>query len=133
MQHPSLIKWEKGLKQIFDKIDDCLEDKYGKLFPLHPARARRGTTANKKYDGLFNVDSAFSLGIGSKYGPGYVIEVRMSTLSKVPKPLRNEIESVVADMLKQELAMRFPGKKLHIAKDGNVYRIYGNLSLGKAY
>ena len=131
MHHPKLIKWEKRLKTIFDKIDDFLEDKYGKQYTLHPARPQRGSTANKEQDGLFNVGASFSAGFGSEYGAGYVVEIRMATLEQVPMDVRQQIEQDVIKILDKELNQKFPKKILDVKKDGNVYKIYGDLSLGQ--
>ena len=70
VRHESLDIWEHKLKSIFDKIDDFLEEKYGKLYELHPRRAKVGKTSNKEHDGLFNIGASYSLGFGSKYGAG---------------------------------------------------------------
>jgi len=37
-------EWENTLKEIFNEIDDYLEDMYGGLYPLHPSRSSRGAT-----------------------------------------------------------------------------------------
>ncbi len=66
MNNPHMAEWEKTLKEIFDIIDDYIEDKYGFLYPLHPSRPQRGRTANKSSDGLFNIGAAFSAGFGSR-------------------------------------------------------------------
>jgi hypothetical protein len=131
LRHPETLKWEKKLKILFDEIDDYLESKYGGMYPLHPSRAKRGTTSNKEHDGLFNVGASFSTGLGSEYGPGYVIEIRLVTLSHVADDLREEIEEEVVTLAQEKLAQHFPGKSLKVVRDGNVYKIYGDLSLGK--
>jgi hypothetical protein len=131
MRHPNLIQWETKLKAIFDKIDDFLEDKYGHLYPLHPSRAPRGSTANKEHDGLFNIGASFSAGFGSEHGAGYVVEIRMATLSHVPMNVRKQIEKDVIDILNRELDLKFPNKILDVTKDGDVYKIHGDLSLGQ--
>ena len=130
MRHPKLIAWERKLKAMFDEIDDYLENRYGNLYPLHPNRARRGETSNKESDGLFNVGCAFSAGYGSKLGRGYVIEVHMSTLSDIPPEIKLKIEEETAEVVKRKLIIFFPGRVLNIKRDGNVYKIYGDLSLG---
>jgi len=132
MRHPNLIQWETRLKAIFDKIDDFLEDKYGKLYPLHPSRAPRGSTSNKEHDGLFNIGASFSAGFGSEHGAGYVVEIRMATLSHVPLDVRKQIEKDVIEILNRELDVQFPNKILDVTKDGDVYKIHGDLSLGQA-
>lgn len=130
VQHSKLAIWEKKLKNLFDSIDDNLEEKYGKLYPLHPRRAKRGSTGDKEQDGLFNVGASYSLGIGSSHGAGYVIEVRLVTLSRVHREIRTQIEEEVVRVLQRELPHAFPKQKLNVDRDGNVYKIYGDLNLG---
>ncbi len=130
MRHPKLIAWEKKLKSMFDEVDDYLEDKYGTLYPLHPNRASRGATSNKESDGLFNVGCAFSAGYGSKLGRGYVIEVHMSTLSNIPLEIKMKIENDTVVVVRNKLKKYFPDRELKVEKDGNIYKIYGDLSLG---
>jgi hypothetical protein len=130
MQHPRLAGWERTLRRLFDRIDDALEDRYGRTYALHPARPPRGGTASKAHDGLFNVGAAFSAGFGSEHGPGYVVEVRLSTLEDVPADVRRQIEDEVAERLRSGLAEAFPGRELHVDRDGRVYKIHGDLSLG---
>ena len=128
--HSRLEAWEQRLKAMFDEIDDHLEDRYGDLYPLHPNRAARGGTSNKESDGLFNVGAAFSAGFGSKFGSGYVIEVWISTLASVPKELKETIAEETAELVRQKLKTFFPERELDVERDGNVYKIYGDLSLG---
>lgn len=130
LKHPKLIEWEKSMKSMFDEIDDYLEDKYGNLYPLHPNRMGRGETSNKESDGLFNVGAAFSAGFGSELGRGYVIEVHMSTLSKVPDEIKEIIKKETAELVRAKIQVFFPGRDLKVEKDGNLYKIYGDLSLG---
>lgn len=132
MRDPRTVDWEKRLKQVFDRIDEHLEARYGGRFPLHPARAARGHTANEESDGLFNVGASFSPGFGSKLGRGYVVNVRMVTLARVPSDLREAIEDEVAGLLRKELPRAFPGARLNVERDGPVYKIYGDLALGDA-
>ena len=131
LKHRSLANWEAKLKKIFDRIDDHLEDLYGKQYSLHPNRARRGLTGNKEQDGLFNVGASYSLGIGSEHGSGYIVEVRLATLAHIEPVVRTRIGDEVAEFLTRELPISFPGRKLDVARDGNVYKIFGDLSLGK--
>ena len=130
LRHRKLAIWEQKLKTIFDRIDDFLEDKYGKLYPLHPSRATRGSTSNKEQDGLFNIGASYSLGLGSAHGAGYVIEVRLATLSHIAAGTRSSIEAEVISQLKWRLPQAFPGTDLRVDRDGNVYKIFGDLSLG---
>lgn len=130
MRHPSVLKWEKELKQIFDEIDVHLEDTYGEKYPLHPVRADEGETANPEQDGLFGVGASFSAGYGSKYGPGYIVRLQLSTLSRVPKSVVEEMEGVVVERLKEALPKVFPDRDLKVDRDGPVWKIHGDLSLG---
>lgn len=131
MRHPKVLAWEHTLKDVFDRIDHELEERYGDRYELHPARPERGATANPEHDGLFNVGASFSAGFGSEHGPGYVVEVRMSTLTRVPRDVRERIEKDVVTLLKRELPRAFPGRELHVKRDGAVYKIHGDLGLGR--
>ncbi|MCK5006297.1 MAG: hypothetical protein KAR73_02850 [Spirochaetales bacterium] len=129
MRHHKIEEWESKLKRVFDRVDDHLEEKYGRKYPLHPARPTRGTTSSKAHDGLFNLGASFSAGYGSKRGPGYVVEVRMVTLTRVPQYLRNQIEEEAVERLREELPREFPDRELKIERDGQVYKIHGDLRL----
>ncbi len=129
MNGNKLEEWEDKLRTAFDAIDTILEDKYGGRYPLHPARAKRGATANCKYDGLFSVGAAYSAGFGSEYGEGYVLEVRMVTLTRIPKARREDVLEEVVDLLRENLPMVFPNRELKILRDGRVYKIIGDLGL----
>lgn len=130
MRHPKAIAWEQTLKQVFDDIDRRLEAKYGALYPLHPARPPRGATANPESDGLFDVGGVFTAGFGSQTGPGYVVEVRMATLERVPEAVKEQIQEEVVQLLREKLPRAFPGRDLHVSRDGAVFKIHGDLSLG---
>lgn len=129
ISHPKLVEFERTLKSMFDEIDDYLEDRYGNLYPLHPNRTKRGGTSNKESDGLFNVGCAFSAGYGSQYGRGYVIDVHMSTLSDIPEEVKMIIERETVELVGVKLKTFFPNRNLKVEKDGNIYKIFGNLTL----
>lgn len=129
MRHHKAKKWELRLKDVFDEIDRELEHEYSGKFDLHPARSRRGTTSNPEMDGLFNVGASYSAGFGSKFGPGYVVDIRLSTLSRVPKQLKMELRDRVQALLNEKLPIAFPGKKLHVDQERRHLRIHGDLSL----
>lgn len=123
------IEWEKRLKSVFDEIDAELEDVYSDRFSLHPSRSPEGTTSNPEMDGLFNVGATYSAGFGSKLGPGYVVDIQLSTLEHVPFKLKLELRDRVQEMLRQKLPEAFPGKQLFVEKELNHLRIHGDLSL----
>ena len=129
VRHPKAEQWESRLRRVFDRIDDYLEDRYGDRYPLHPSRPLRGATASRSQDGLFNVGASFSAGYGSQLGPGYVVEVRLVTLSSVPWHVRERIEEEVAALLRRELPRAFPDRHIRVDRDGAVYKVYGDLRL----
>jgi hypothetical protein len=132
MRHPKAIAWEARLKSVFDEIDHRLEERHGELFARHPARPARGETANPEDDGVFNVGAAFSLGVGSRFGPGYILEVRLSTAQRVHAGQRAEIEDETASLLRELLPKAFPESDLRVERDGPRYKIFGDLSLDRA-
>ena len=89
----------------------------------------RSWFTDREDDGLFNVGAAFSAGFGSEHGRGYVVEVRMSTLSDIPEKVRNTFENEVADLLEKELPAVFPDRHLKVVRDGPVFKIIGDLGL----
>ena len=129
MRNPLLEKWEEKLQNIFNSIDRILEQKYGHLYPLRPNRPEHGEGVTPDADGLFDLGVSFSAGLGSQFGPGYVFRVKLATLRKVPADLTEQIEDEVIDLISEELPKQFPGKELKVARDGHVYKIFGNLDL----
>ncbi|MCF6335676.1 MAG: hypothetical protein L3J12_08035 [Spirochaetales bacterium] len=129
MNNPHMAEWEKTLKEIFDIIDDHIEDKYGFLYPLHPSRPGRGRTASKSSDGLFNIGAAFSAGYGSRYGRGWVVDVSMVTLVNVPDEVKEQIYFQVVEELKRLLKKFYPERGIKVEKDGKIFKIFGDLGL----
>ncbi|HAL91968.1 MAG TPA: hypothetical protein DCM68_02955 [Verrucomicrobia bacterium] len=126
-----LERWEHRLKKVFDEIDSELEAEGAcKKFKRHPNRPPAGATSNREDDGLFDLGAAFTVGIGSQHGPGYVVQARIATLDDVPAATQHKFEAEVARRLRQKLPAAFPGIQLHIDRDGPVYKIHGDLSLG---
>ncbi|HDP98079.1 MAG TPA: hypothetical protein ENN22_02715 [bacterium] len=132
MRHSSAEKWEARLNSLIDEIDDLLEDRYGHKYRLHPARSQRGRTSSKSHDGLFNIVASFSLGAGSSLGRGYVVDVQLATLEKVPDEVIKEIESFTMKKVRERLDKYFPNRDLKADLDGDVIKIYGDLSLGRS-
>ncbi|MFW5811908.1 MAG: hypothetical protein ACOCWS_02900 [Alkalispirochaetaceae bacterium] len=130
MSHHSLRSFEKKLKQLFDEVDDYLEERYGGEYPLHPARPKRGKTSSKSHDGLFNIGASFSPGYGSEHGRGYVIDVEMVTLSNVTDEREEEILTDAAEKVDSLLKKYFPDRELSVRRDGSLFKIVGDLSLG---
>ena len=132
MRHPKTRAWERQLSQLFNRIDVELEQKYGDLYPLHPARPRHGATANPSQSGLFNVNAAFTGGFGSEHGAGYLLDVDMVTLTHVPDDVELHILEDVVARLREELPSVFPGRELQVSREGHSFKIHGDLSLGQA-
>ena len=132
MKHPRLLEFESGLRRLFDSIDERLERKYGGDYDLHPARPRHGETSSRAHDGLFNLGASFTPGYGSDIGRGYVVQVEMVTLDRVPPDVREAIEDEVADLVNERLPYYFPHRRLSVSRDRNVYKIHGDLRLGEA-
>ncbi|MDR0993583.1 MAG: hypothetical protein LBN38_03320 [Verrucomicrobiota bacterium] len=127
-----LERWEAKLKTVFDEIDKELEGtKESTPLRLHPNRPPAGSTSNREDDGLFDLGAAFTVGIGSKYGPGYVVQARMATLEQIPPEEQKKFEQAVIQRLRQKLPKAFPNTKLRVDLDGHIYKIHGDLSLGR--
>ena len=126
-----LERWEHRLKQIFDEIDSELEAEGAcKKFKRHPNRPPAFATSNREDDGLFDLGAAFTVGIGSQHGPGYVVQARIATLDSIPAEIQENFEAEVTRRLKEKIPEAFPGVKLFVDRDGPVYKIHGDLSLG---
>jgi len=125
-----LERWEDRLKSVFDEIDAELEAEYGHRARRHPNRPPAGATSNREDDGLFDLGAAFTVGIGSLHGPGYVVQARIATLDRIPPGIQEKFEAEVVRRLKKKLPRAFPGVALHVDRDGPVYKIHGDLSLG---
>ena len=125
-----LERWEARLKQVFDEINDELEAEYGHRAARHPNRPPHGATSNREDDGLFDLGAAFTVGLGSQHGPGYVLQARIATLDPIPAAVQEKFKAEVARRLQEKLPKAFPGVNLHVDRDGPVYKIHGDLSLG---
>lgn len=124
-----LDAWEDALQRVLSSVDRELESRHGGKWPLHPARPAAGEAANPQYDGLFRVTAAFSAGFGSRLGPGYVLRAEVATLAPVPQADRAAIEEEAVALVREGLAREFPGKDLSVDRDGDVWKIHGDLSL----
>lgn len=124
-------RWDARLKKVFDRIDEELEDSEAWCAPVsrHPARPPRAATANPEDDGLFDVGAAFTLGLGSRYGAGYVVTARYATLDPVDERCQKALEDHVAERVAELLPEMFPGRDLRVDRDDTGYKIHGDLSL----
>ena len=126
-----MAEFTSRMKNLFDEVDDFVEDLYGDRYTLHPVRPARGETANPEADGLFNIGANFTPGFGSELGRGYLIDVSMSTLEKVDDNDRREIYEAVAHKVRELLPLHFPERELTVLRDGTHFKIQGDFSLGE--
>ena len=130
MFHPKTTDWDNRMKEMFDRIDRVLENRYEGAWKLRRNRPERGETYNPEADGLFNVGVFFTPGFGSRIGRGYLVEIVLATEEPVPRTKRDEIELLVRDLLVEFLPVYFPDRKLTVERDGSMYKIHGDLGLG---
>lgn len=128
MSLTELEKWELRLSAVLSRVDVKLEERFGDEFPRRANRPPQGATSNPKYDGLFSLGSAFSLGYASGDGPNYVISLRAVTFSSIPADKWNEILQFTAEQLQLELDDEFLPQKLIASIDGDIIRITGDLN-----
>ncbi len=128
--HPKQEVIEKNMRALCNALDEYLEDTYGDSYPLHPNRMKRGKAGSVAYDGLFSTGTKFTLGYGSQSGRGYLVDIEIVTLEKIVHEIREEIEKSAASFLRKNLSEYFPHRELEIVKEGNVFKIVGDFSLG---
>lgn len=129
MQRTKLEQWEGKLDGLLRRVDRALEERFGKKYDLHPARAAHGSADNPQHDGLFRVTAAFTPGFGSQLGRGYVLQIDMMTLETVPADKVKTIEREAVRMVNEGLEEVLPGRGLEVRRDGTVWKITGDLSL----
>ncbi|MBK5200466.1 MAG: hypothetical protein JJE21_02925 [Spirochaetaceae bacterium] len=128
--HPKQDELERTLNKMCLDLDNYLEDKYGDLFPKHPNRLKRGQAANGNYDGLFSVNTNFSLGYGSNEGRGYVVDIDIVTLSWVSKNVEKKVSDDGVEYMRSLLPKYFPTRKIYLKVDNNLFKLVGDFSLG---
>ncbi|MDR0707860.1 MAG: hypothetical protein LBF60_08310 [Treponema sp.] len=130
--HPKLAAFTTALETLLNEVDDEMEEKYAGMFPLHPNRPTRGTSAYSDMDGLFEIAPDFTPGIGSEQGRGYLISCRVATLANVPDTWFEAFLDEAAERVREKLPAYFPGRELSVVRDGSRYKIIGDFSLGDA-
>ncbi|MDD2454724.1 MAG: hypothetical protein PHG96_00505 [Kiritimatiellae bacterium] len=129
MRNINLENWEGKLNSLLRRVDRALEERFGKEYDLHPARGAHGSADNPQHDGLFRVTAAFTPGFGSRLGRGYVLQIEMVTLETVPADKAELIEKEAVRMIGEGLETALPGRGLKVARDGQLWKITGDLSL----
>jgi hypothetical protein len=130
MKHAKMKDWDDRLKELFDRIDAELEERYHGAWALRRNRPALGETSNPEADGLFNIGAVFTPGYGSAIGRGYLVDITLATSERLEAEEREKIEAQVIELLQSLLPEYFPGRKLKISRDGSMYKIHGDLSLG---
>lgn len=130
--HPKQAELERRMRLLCDDLDHYLEDTFGEYYPLHPNRPKRGQAASVAYDGLFSTGTQFTLGYGSTHGRGYLIIVEIRTLAKVDPDHKTEIEEAAMQHLKSIIKVYFPERDIRLEKDGTLYKLVGDFSLGSS-
>lgn len=128
--HPKQEILEEKMAQLCQALDNHLEDIYGDHYRLHPNRLRRGKGSNPSFDGLFSTSLAFTLGYGSEYGRGYVVNVEIRTLDKVSQYDSTKIQAEAFSFISRNLKKFIPDQDLKIVQDGNLMKVVGDFSLG---
>jgi len=128
--HAKQRELEDRLKSVFDELDVLLEDEYGDEYPLHPNRPARGDACNHEADGLFEAAADFTPGFGSELGRGYLVSIRVATLSRVNPETREHIMASAIAHLRRLLPQRFPERALSVRREGDHFKIVGDFSLG---
>lgn len=129
MRNHRVEEWEDKLNDLLKRVDHALEEQYGALLKLHPARPPHGSTANPQQDGLFRVTASFTPGFGSKLGKGYVIRLDLVTLDALLDEQRTLIQQTAIQLIKAGLEEVLPGRGLTVKRDGKLWKIVGDLSL----
>lgn len=114
--HPKQIALETTMRKLCDELDEFLEDNFGTIYPIHPNRMQRGTTASPSYDGLFSTGTRFSLGYGSKAGRGYLVDIEIRTLSTVQEEDKKKIRGAAFEKINDLIPSIFPNVKLKSSK-----------------
>lgn len=131
MRHPKLQEFDNKMKELFDEVDEYLEQRFGGRYPLHPARAAHGATANPEHSGLFTVGADFTSGYGTEIGRGYLLGVDIKTLTEVPDEVEEEIDAAAVEKVQELLPVYFPDRQLEVSREGRHFKIHGDLGLGK--
>lgn len=132
MRHHGVEEWESQLTKLLKRVDSTLEESFGALVARHPARPPHGSTANPQQDGLFRVTASFTPGFGSELGKGYVLQLDLVSLKQVTAEQLEAIQQEAVRLVQEGLEEVLPGRNLTVKRDGNVWKIVGDLSIPPA-
>jgi hypothetical protein len=128
--HPKLVQFTDNLEALFKEVDEVLETHWGNAFSLHPNRPQKGSTSNPEMDGLFEIAPDFTVGLNSQKGRGYIVSLRVATLEKIPPKMYESFMEESAALIAERFPIFFPGRKLSVVRDGKIFKIIGDFSLG---
>jgi len=129
MRNPRVEEWEERLNQLLRRVTVQLEERFSDFALRHPARLPHGATANPQNDGLFRITATFTPGFGSQLGKGYVLTIEPVTLDRFRQEAWREIENFACEQIRAGLEAVLPGRGLTVRRDGQIWKIVGDLSL----
>lgn len=128
-RHPRAVEWERRLWALFREVDRVLEERYSGTWTRSDRRPAHGAIEDHESSGLFNVGATFSAGYGSAHGRGYVLQLSVGA-TRPPSPgERRALEQEAADLVREALPRFFPGQRLEVSRDGELWKIHGDLRL----
>ncbi|MCQ2411463.1 MAG: hypothetical protein MJ057_00730 [Sphaerochaetaceae bacterium] len=129
--HPKQEELERQMSELCQALDNHLEDIYGGHYSIHPNRLKRGMGSNPSFDGLFSTSCSFTLGYGTKSGRGYLVNVEIRTLDRIPFEEKARIQDHAFDYIAENLKTFIPGRDLEVIRENNLMKIVGDFSLGE--
>ncbi len=129
MRNPRVEEWEEKLDQLLRRVTVQLEERFSDFALRHPARLPHGATDNPQNDGLFRITATFTPGFGSQLGKGYVLTIEPVTLERFRQEAWQKIEDFACAQIRAGLEAALPGRGLTLQRDGQVWKIVGDLSL----
>ncbi|MCR5732214.1 MAG: hypothetical protein K6G51_04685 [Sphaerochaetaceae bacterium] len=126
---PRQEKLEESFVSFEKVIDNHLEDMFSEEINIHPSRMKRGVGANPIHDGIFSVTIIFSMGYGTKYGRGYIINLSISTLDNISYELKQRIEEETFDFVSRHVNEYIPNRNIECVRDAGLIKLIGNFTL----
>jgi hypothetical protein len=128
--HPKMEAWDALVQEALAATDRRMEEVFGQNAKLRENRPAHGQTWNPQSSGLFNVRLDFTTGAGSELGPGYVLDLEVAGYDEPDGITRKRYIEACRIILQEELDARLPGRSLRFERDGAVWKLQGDFSLG---
>jgi len=126
---PRQDRLEEQFAQLERGIDEHLEDMFGQRLALHPSRMPRGSGSNPINDGLFSATIIFSMGYGTQYGRGYIVNIGVSTLDYVDPELKDQIMNEAFHFVSAHCTDYLPDRSIKVVRDQGMIKLIGDFSL----